>query len=304
MLPYWCLLDIFKSLSRNDLERIQVTNRMLNNIVIQNFTAYPLRIMAEAGTYVQVRNNELVLSIEKNDCYFAPATRQWNFFYCNPDGQHFYPINTMLPLLCKTVRFRFTIITIHDSNIYTSDHIATLESIAHVWDAKQLHIYDRSENDPSSLSRMLESSSILRCRTLYIRDKRKRIRLLQHPNVYALRAVDLSINRSLSGGEILQLFEQKASYPESDTIFVLESAKRSIELAMEIIRQMFLTSDDRCRLRCVITMPSLQHIPEFCLKNTQTCEVLELKHISEEEANALKLKKFSKPALLLDRSSI
>ncbi|KAI1702584.1 hypothetical protein Ddc_16985 [Ditylenchus destructor] len=62
--------------------------------------------------------------------------------------------------------------------------------------------------------------------------------LLQHPNIYALRAVDLSINRRLSGDEISQLVEQKASYLESDTIFfVLESAKRSIDLAMEIIRQ-------------------------------------------------------------------
>ncbi|KAI1708280.1 hypothetical protein DdX_11960 [Ditylenchus destructor] len=156
MLPYWCLLDILKFLNRSHIERIQVTNRMLNNIVNQNFASYPLRIMPDIVAHVQIENNELV----------------------------------------------------------------------------------------------------------------------------------------------------KAFYPDNDTIFVIRVWLLDVFDAVTSIAQEFTVARERCRLRIVIDNICPINILDFHFYNVRTNEVLELKHISAEEANEFGVKKFKTAALLLERKAL
>ncbi|KAI1703839.1 hypothetical protein Ddc_16387 [Ditylenchus destructor] len=290
MIPYWCLMDILKCLNRNDLERIQLTNRTLNDIVNQEFSTHPLRDMAGVTVCVLIENNEFVISIREYDhsCVygrcFVPQARSYDF--CGQDCDHFYPLNAMRPFLRENVRFRFTDISISDRNNftpYTPDHISDLESIAHIWAGKHLYIYDLSKNDSSSLSLILESTSVLQCRTLHIEDNQKRIQVLQNPNIYSLYAIDLSLTCSFSDNKILQLVQQKESYPESNTMFGIDSDKEDVDDAMESIKLSFLASENCCRFRFIIKAFDAEDIVEFRLENSRTNEVLELKIINFPE---------------------
>ncbi|KAI1706667.1 hypothetical protein DdX_12877 [Ditylenchus destructor] len=101
---------------------------------------------------------------------------------------------------------------------------------------------------------------------------------------------------------MLQLVQQKAYYPCSDTIFVFHCANESIKTALVIIRQKFLTSRVRCRLRLLISSPSPKDILEFRLQNNRTNEMLELKHKSKNQAkDEFNVDLVAEQALLLER---
>ncbi|KAI1703842.1 lectin c-type domain-containing protein [Ditylenchus destructor] len=255
---------------------------------------------------VQVRNNEFgaLLRVSGNRC-FQPYIKKWAYCkngYCTGNCVHFFSIDEMRPFLSKNVRFGSVDICIADdkpSSPNTSDHIATLESISHIWAMKNLNIVDVSRNESNFLNLVLGSPSVLQCHTLYISHDRKRIQMPQNPNIYSLYAINLRNWRrfnefgSFKSDEILQLALQKASSPHSDTIFVLEETQKTVVAAMELIQQNFMTSEDCCRLRIIIEINPLDNlstnmfvsedVPEFCLQNTRTKEVLQLKHTSKKE---------------------
>ncbi|KAI1715983.1 hypothetical protein Ddc_10750 [Ditylenchus destructor] len=109
---------------------------MLNNIVNQNFAFHPLRIMPEIVAHLQIENSELVVMIRKHDSVYclAPNARKWNI--CSIGCDRFHSVNVMRTFLRPNVRFRFAVISINESNTftpYTTEHIATLESISHIW---------------------------------------------------------------------------------------------------------------------------------------------------------------------------
>ncbi|KAI1704994.1 hypothetical protein DdX_13925 [Ditylenchus destructor] len=309
MIPYWCLLDILKFQNRNELERIQVTNRLLNNIVNKYFATYPLRVFPETMVHVQIRNGNFGLSFRKfrvGTCFMLDS-RTWTHNNCAQECEHFYPFEVVRLFLCKNVRFKQAELYINDHHIskrYSACHIATLESISHVWAKKDLFIHDFSEKDPSSQSLILNSSSILQCRTLHVRDDRRRIQVLQYPNVYSLYA--LNTFGSVGSRETLpftqQLIEQKALHRNSDTIFVFFAVKESVNKAVEFIKQNFFTSQDYCRLRLIITTFSPNHISEFREMNHRTNEVLELKHLSNEQAEKFNIRPFyDSGAMMIER---
>ncbi|KAI1707278.1 hypothetical protein Ddc_14935 [Ditylenchus destructor] len=305
MLPYWCILDILKYFSRNHLECIQITNRMLNDIVSRNFVSHPFRVLPGTVARVQIRYGKLALSIRKYNRCFAPHFQNWNL--CRQWCEHFYSVNVMLPFLSKSVCFGLTEISINDRNIFTpysADHIATLESISHLWDSKDLKICDFSESDSTSLRLMLESS-LLQCRILHIQDDRRRISLFENPGTYALYAVDLMSQLPISLYEMLQLVQEKTYYPNSDTIFVFHCANESIKAAVEKLKQKFLTSRVHCRLRLIIRSSSPKDIFEFRLQNNRTNEMLELKHISKNKAkDKFDVDLAVEQALLLERYTV
>ncbi|KAI1714462.1 hypothetical protein DdX_08557 [Ditylenchus destructor] len=338
MLSYWYLLDILKFVNRNDLERIQVTNRMLNDIVNRDFATYPLRVMPETMAYVQIENNDLVISIQKNDRCFVPLARQWkccncrqackNFYpvsvmrpfgfrmsnkrskpraqqcnhcNCKQSYDHFYPVNVMRPFLCKNIRFKFMSISIKNDDDTTANHIATLESISHIWAAKILYIHDREDLISNSWTKnlLLRSSSVLQCRILHTRIDGEEIQILQHANIWSLNAI--VFDQSFGENEILQLVEQKAFYPHSDTALEFYSTWVCINIAFEAIKQKFLASDERCRLRLIVRTTFENFFLEFRLQNALTNEVLEVKRISEKEANEFHGTKLDGEALSLER---
>ncbi|KAI1701426.1 hypothetical protein DdX_16105 [Ditylenchus destructor] len=300
--PIWCILDILKFFSRNHLERIQITNRMLNDIVSRSFASYPFRILPGAVARVQIRYGKFALSIRNRDRCFAPHFRTWNL--CRECCEHFYSLNLMRPFLSKSVCFELTEISINEGNIfspYSTEHIATLGSISHLWDSKYLRICDCSENDPTSLSLILKSL-VLRCRVLQLQDDRRRLSLLQHSDIYSLCAIDLMSHVPISRDEMLQLVQQKAHYPFSDTIFVFQCDNESIKSAMEVIRKKFLASRAHCRLRLIITSCSPKDISEFRFQNNRTNETLQLKHISKSQAKVdFNVDLVGEQALLLER---
>ncbi|KAI1708353.1 hypothetical protein Ddc_14382 [Ditylenchus destructor] len=309
MLPYWCLLDILKYLDRNYLERIQVTNRLLNDIVNREFVTHPLRVIP--GTmWVAIKNNELIIMC-RTRCCLVPREwdldREWNRDHCFGGCKHFYPINVMRPFLCKNVRFKHTMIVINGKNSfskYKTDHITSLEAISHIWAWKDLYIRDNSDNDPSSQKLILSSSSVFQCRALHVQDNKRRIEILQNPDIYSLNALDL--HGTISDSEMLQIVQQfvkqKASYPHSDTTLVFYGSTESIAAVVKMLKQEFLTSEDRCRLRLIMKIMSLKDFSDFRLENSRTNEVLELKGISHKQANdEFNVDITYGPALLLDR---
>ncbi|KAI1692763.1 hypothetical protein DdX_21061 [Ditylenchus destructor] len=168
--------------------------------------------------------------------------REWNRDHCYGGCEHFYPISVMRPFLCKNVRFRDTFICIADENSstrYKTEHISSLESISHIWAAKDLFIIDNSNNVPSSQSLILRSPSVYQCRALHVQDNRRRVQILQNPNIYSLNALDL--NGEISDSEVLEIVQQfvkqKASYPHSDTTLVFHGSIESLASAMEMLKQ-------------------------------------------------------------------
>ncbi|KAI1692589.1 hypothetical protein Ddc_23529 [Ditylenchus destructor] len=262
MLPYWNVLEILKFVTRNDLERLQVTNRVLNDIINKDFASYPLRVMDDTWAHVQIRSGESVLSIQKSCQCFVPRTRQWKNCktQCSnpPKCEHVCLVYEMRPFLSKIVRFKHVTISIDVKHMFTPVlpyHIAALELISHIWDGRDLHIREKLQYQASSLKRMLGSSSLLRCRILRMENHRK--------GSYYYRTRD--------------------------------------KFDFEITKQKFLESQDRCRLHLIIIISYSENISEFRLENNRTNEVLQLKHISYEEAIKLDVAKFYGSALLLER---
>ncbi|KAI1710876.1 hypothetical protein Ddc_13209 [Ditylenchus destructor] len=280
-----------------------VTNRLLNDIVNREFVTHPLRVIP--GTmWVAIKNNELIIMCF-NRCCLVPQewdlVREWNRDHCF--DHYFYPFN----VLCKNVRFKDTVIVIDAKNSfakYTTDHITSLESISHIWVWKDLFIIDRSDNDPSSQSLILRSPSVFQCRALHVKDNKNRIGILQNPDIYSLNALDL--NGTISDSEMLQIVQQfvkqKAFYPHSDTTLVFHGSTESITAVVEMLKQQFLTSEDRCRLRLIIKVMSLKDFSDFRLENSRTNEVFELKGMCHKQANdEFNVDITYGPALLLDR---
>ncbi|KAI1690849.1 hypothetical protein DdX_22265 [Ditylenchus destructor] len=276
---------------------------MLNDIINHDFGTRPIRLISDIGIRVLLKEEGLVISICKDHSCFVINTREWIDHPHMMECEHFAPINEMRPFLCKNVRFGYANITTSKpfSTVapYKLEYIATLESISHVWTAKHLGIYDNSSNDMSCLKMMLESPSLFQCRILRISDRKKRFEILNQPILYTLYGI--VFGKMFDHFDMCALFKQKTSFPNSDTIFAFEILMANIDSALETIKQEYLSSKECCRLRFIISVYSPNLILDFCLMNTHTNEVLELKHISKNQANEFNLGRFGSPALLLER---
>ncbi|KAI1700067.1 hypothetical protein DdX_16932 [Ditylenchus destructor] len=245
---------------------------------------------AHARLVVRVLNGELLLQILQNGASFVPQTREWQNHSKISECVNCYPTNIMMPFLRPSVRLNSVIFSIDDRHPftpYTLDHITTLESISHVWSGQTMTVNDWSANDQTSLSLILNSSAILKCRTLKVFDVNVRMDLLNNSSVYRLNEIDYQYLQTRE--QIVQIIKQKATNPKSDTIVVLypdPDEPEEIVAALEIIRKHFLESSDLCRLRVIVAIRSDSKPPEnleFRIENIQTNEVLQATYSAKDD---------------------
>ncbi|KAI1710283.1 BTB/POZ domain-containing protein [Ditylenchus destructor] len=238
----WLLLDILKFMDRDQLESVQITSRVLNNMIRQNFASEPYRIPRHnnpfgASLEIEFKDDNLHLRLSNYCFYIDPCTRKWNACDDGEDSElHYYPIQEMRPLIAKTVR-------IPDSAIYvTSDftiwHIEELESISHLWSERLLIIEHDSRTYEISIDLMFQSSKLLCCKTLHFSDH-ETIQLHLYPLIYTVDCINCY---PVSTSNIVEIVREKANYPQSNTIFDLSTEFLAMKEAIEIIREDFLAS--------------------------------------------------------------
>ncbi|KAI1704408.1 hypothetical protein DdX_14275 [Ditylenchus destructor] len=274
------------------------TTRVIDDIIKRDFTSKPLRIF-DKKTWPRIhrnKNNVVLIGIyRRNEC-FVPTIPGWQhchkhcYHECN---RHSYPIDEMRPFLAQYMRFRDVKIHIDEDSEYTPEQIASLESIAHIWNGQTLSIIDFSTKTTETVKRIFGSLSILQCRSLfhskagYVNLDSRVMDIYQSPNLYTLQAIYFSSSITMDG--ILSLTHYKAEHPQSHTTFVFQPFILTFDDALEAIKEEFSASSTRCRLRMIIEIVILGYNTfiqnlAFRLENSRTKEVLQLKRITTEEA--------------------
>ncbi|KAI1698315.1 hypothetical protein DdX_17986 [Ditylenchus destructor] len=278
----WILLSILKFLGRNELELLQVTNRLIDTIIRQSFKSKPFRIPPSVEAKIQIKDGELLVQLRNwntSEC-LKPNDREWKHHDCGVDCGYFYRLNEMSPFWKTSVRFGKVNVLI--TSPCSPDHIAEMESISHTWIEQVLHVWSPRHNE-TSLRLILESTAMFGCRTLSLMDSDTNTHLLRQPNLYALHAIDYEF--PVERDQMLNFIRQKALFPESDTILILTFfSGAEFKIVLEVIRKEFLASSQTCRLRFIIKATFHEESMQFSLENNRTKEVLQLKYITEKEA--------------------
>ncbi|KAI1729745.1 hypothetical protein Ddc_02405 [Ditylenchus destructor] len=302
MLSAYVLLDILKCMDCDGLEKIQITNRAINNIVKSEFSSKPLRLFDEDYFLsVEFMNGKLsVLIHRKPDEFFVPSRREWQKYdtswrigriwsrFCVMEYSHGYPFDEMCPFLSKNVRFKYTII--EKLPIYFSSCIFVVESFAHIWAGETLYISDHSLGDVNSFSFMLNSTNMLQCRNLCLYGG-----LFFYSNFDAIHYSPLFEMQTINFGSYIEeafymfhLIQIKAAYPHSNTTFVFTLYRDGLFDELEKIRKDFLESTNPCRLKIIFHSEELtEPLYDFRDKNSITGEALELKYITNMETRKI-----------------
>ncbi|KAI1714058.1 hypothetical protein Ddc_11621 [Ditylenchus destructor] len=291
MLPAYVLVDILKYMSRDALEKIQVTTRTLNILIRSDFSLKPFRVIGKSSLRINIEGGQLLLTIHRRkncaDECLAPSVRAgWQKCNMWHECKHKYALDQMSRFLAQCVRFQQTKIMIDSHDPYSSKAISEVESIAHIWSEQHLAITDFSSTEEHSLCPLLSNPNMLRCRILdvygdrtnFVQNSRK------YPALYALHAI--SFTWRILADEIDIISRNKATFPQSDCIFLFpDTLQDEMINALEVIREEFAESSNSCRLRMIFQLDTLddQNV-DFRMENKQTNEILELKHITKAEA--------------------
>ncbi|KAI1704409.1 hypothetical protein DdX_14276 [Ditylenchus destructor] len=295
MLPTDVIMDILKCMNRDGLQKIQTSARVINDIITRDFPSKPLHFLDE-NIVLYIRNsanNVLLLEVCRPNQCFEPTISGWQ--NCEQRGNcvHSYPMDKMRPLSANYLRYRSVVIYIdEDDGItpYTPEHIASLEAISHIWSDQILSIIDCSDYNTESLKLMFKSSAILQCRTLRVFVSVSFVfsDFLQCSSLYNLHAIYFMWK--VVADEIVSIIQHKAAFPMSDTILILcVQDELDMLYALDTVKEEFLTSSVPCRLRIIIEVIFIYHNSltenlDFRLENSGTKEVLQLNHITKQEA--------------------
>ncbi|KAI1700313.1 hypothetical protein DdX_16778 [Ditylenchus destructor] len=270
-IPFEPILESLSYLDRNELELISITSRFFNQVICHNFPSKPYRILLKEPEGIDVQlfaelnaRGGITFELLTNPWASPPdwydiKSNTWSRSVAPARRKYFYRLPEILTVLPKYIRIAvFTIYIGTDYCTFSPEDIRELESLAHVWDDRRMHIYffNGIKNDPektqavrSSADLILSSSNLMRCRHL-IMNNHTGI-LLQpntYPMLYKLRFLELS---KAYADFILDFIRNKALYPESETILIVSAFRsapdtlRSIQgdtNMFEQIRKDFITS--------------------------------------------------------------
>ncbi|KAI1714059.1 hypothetical protein Ddc_11623 [Ditylenchus destructor] len=321
MLPTDVLLDILKCMDRDELEKIQVTNRAINDMIKRDFAAQPLRLLPDSiVAEIIVRKGELLLSLHRDPFhkwfeltgeYFLPFMREWvhqddigirevemeEGLWQESRCELFYPVFQMQRFLSENVRFSQVFIVVNSNTpwVYNQNHIDMLESISHIWSDQRLRITCSPKYEPEALDLMFSESSIMQCRYLQImgcyfihNDSHGHSDFRHHPNVFAVPVVEFNVH--MNGDQIEHVIKERAAFSQSETIIVLSTTKNVASRIYVTLAQEFLKSTNPCRFRVILKTYNFrafsienQENLDFYLENAHTNEALQSKQITEQE---------------------
>ncbi|KAI1691957.1 hypothetical protein DdX_21533 [Ditylenchus destructor] len=225
MIPSWCLLNVLNYFGRYELDLLQETNKRVKSIINQQFASKPYLFRAGLRLLLESRHGEILLKLYSSVDCFVPNLREWRKdeydegigdFSCD----HFYSVEQMRPFLTEFLRISSTEIVITTCPYAPDlDIIAPLESVSHVWAGQRLDINGYSNGTGASFDQIFRSSMILQCRDLRFHCKTFGLQFYKYPGLFNLHLFHYC--KLLTNEVLLDIIQQKAHYPKSDTTFVL-----------------------------------------------------------------------------------
>ncbi|KAI1703277.1 hypothetical protein DdX_15012 [Ditylenchus destructor] len=293
------LIDVVANFTRDELERyIQLTCRLLNQIVIRHFPYKPFRVL-DYLLYIRPNRYLETVGLKEGSQWLhdgAPALNAVTGKWVTTKGCSFNSLENMRPFLVKSVRVSRMNVFLPANYEFTQDYVAALKSIAHVWEGAKMEfsIVQHVESNLGSYTRLIENQDFLRCSHLKCCDEILKISLQIYPSIYKLDVLEVSCfspEAHKNMEHMIEVVEGQVHYPNSKTIFVLTETKLNDELLVtkvfeQHMRKKFSTSVAPQKFQIVfkISAPSLiVTFNEYHIENHHTKEILELEYIQDAD---------------------
>ncbi|KAI1707735.1 hypothetical protein DdX_12290 [Ditylenchus destructor] len=155
------IFDVLCYLNRDQLERFSIVCRSLKNLIERYFSSKPYRLFDD----LFIRGGSYLLRY--NGAFWHPNRDDYSlqqFFarqLCDI-GRVYYSFAEMRPYLGPTMRIKKTNIRVAESFLFSQDHIAEMESIAHLWREHTIYL-NRDKHNANALKPILNSPTLLQC---------------------------------------------------------------------------------------------------------------------------------------------
>ncbi|KAI1712917.1 hypothetical protein Ddc_12265 [Ditylenchus destructor] len=294
------LVYVIANFTRDEMERsIQLTCRLLNQIVIRHFPCKPYRVL-DCLLYMRPNRHLETVGLKAGSQLLhdgAPALNAVTGKWVATKGlTSFNSLEDMRPYLVKSVRVSTMSVFLPANYVFVPEYVAALKSIAHVWENAKMEfsIVNHAESNLVSYTRLIENQDFLRCSHLKFCDEALKISLQIYPSIYKLDVLEV-ICSSPEAGEnmerMVEVVEGQVHYPNSKTIFMLtetnlNSESLVIKVFEENMRKKFSTSVTPQQFHIVFKISPRSLILTFkesSIENRYTNEMLQLEHVEDAD---------------------
>ncbi|KAI1705923.1 hypothetical protein DdX_13364 [Ditylenchus destructor] len=273
----------------------------MNQLILTHFPSKPYRYLKDVTLTCNLNVNQrlrcMMMCLSKQ----TNGKRDWSKSNVTNSNIAF---SKMLPFLDKTVRVPKVKIWISQTTIMKQENIDQLKSLSHIWENAQVDFTTNRYTEEYLMSRakLLSEAKFFRCRPFKCLFWTVMLPLC--PEIYSLESVEVNNFTSIYTikdylKSIVQLVENRALYPNSQTTFVFSGNRYEYAthhgsmpcITNELLQNIgnkLMESDKAQSFRIVFAIYEGSELPdgemdEIRLENKRTREVLHLRRVIHNE---------------------
>ncbi|KAI1695541.1 hypothetical protein Ddc_21167 [Ditylenchus destructor] len=309
------MVDFLGFFTRDDFEKyLQLTCKRMNQLILTHFHSKPYRYLDNVTLMCNlVRNMELSLSkLAANSAstiIWDPYQRKWR-----RSRNYEIGFSKMLQFLDMSVRVPKVNIGLI-STVMTQEIIDQLKSLSHIWENAQVEFSTGicMKENLVSVSKFradqLNEAKLFHCRRLKCLCWNVMLPLWEYPELYSLEVAEFDFayteseefdfayteSEECDPKTIIQLVENQALYPHSQTTFVFSEAKYRIcplftKTVLQHICNKLMESDKAQSFRIVFAVNerfelSDGEMDEIRVENNRIREILHLRCVNHNEVS-------------------